>query len=1058
MKNLTSLNILKRKLLAAEILENFIDLFVKFILMLSLVFVTIFIYDRIEKSVSLGYNISISLKIFFLLIQLYVLGKFLRYLHRKIKLTNNIEKIALKFGNRDLKINDKLGNLLSLNKENISADFYDKAITDGLKETKNFNPLRLVRLPQYFFYYLGFFICSVLILNPSYERLLNFYTSKDITENQLVKFRVSPGDIEILKGKEVGFTVIINENNINEIMFCYKMGEQNWKYKLLKGAGTFKYNLKQVNENTIYFVKYKNYQSRHYKILISSRPRVVKFRIDVKPPGYSGGESYSKFDDGNISELIGSELRFEIQSDQELQKAGLLFADSGRAELQVDGKKAFGKIRIEKTNNYKFSLTNKENVFSEEQIVFIINAIEDEYPVINIATSNEEIRLSKDNLVRIRGSASDDFGLRELSVFYKLIRSNYNEKLNELNKTIIRNNIDSLQLTFDTGVFFSKLSLSEGSEIEFYFEISDNDEVTGPKKTRSSSYKIVIPSIMEIFSANDKNYKDIITKNENLMKEAEKLDKDLEKLDKDLKKKDDKLNWNEKQKVKDIREKMSDLYEETKEIEKNIKEFQNKLIENNFLSEEIVEKMQSLQKLLDEMKKSGFENILKEMEKNSEKADRSDIQNMLKNVKSSEEMIKKSIEKTMNMLKDMRVDYELNKMIKKSEQIRKDINADRSDEEISKKLDDLLKETKNFEKTADESGDPYNKYSKEPAAQLSESITKKENTKKLEKELQNFETSIKKIQQNLVKENKQTLANRLLRILYNVMDLTQKQEKSINRKKSKNDLVIQKEIATGYDNILKQIEEQSQKTILITPEMGLAFGKTKSDLNQILTKLTEGRENEVRELKKQSLIGLNKTANMLKGLIEFLLKSNSSGGEGGMSLFQQFQKLGQKQISLNEMISQMFEGGLNNNEQAEIKRLAKQQTEIKKSLEQLNSELKSSGKSKSLLQNLDKMVRDMEEMISKMQNVYDDKAKEMHDKILSKMLDAQKSFYEKEFEEERKSNESADIQRESPLDYKPVQDNKYFEDLLKKLENEGYKPDYIELIKKYIEKLKKGDK
>ena len=76
-------------------------------------------------------------------------------------------------------------------------------------------------------------------------------------------------------------------------------------------------------------------------------------------------------------------------------------------------------------------------------------------------------------------------------------------------------------------------------------------------------------------------------------------------------------------------------------------------------------------------------------------------------------------------------------------------------------------------------------------------------------------------------------------------------------------------------------------------------------------------------------------------------------------------------------------------------------------------------------------------------------------KILSKILDDQKSINEREFQKQRKSYNGKNITGQSPADLNLNKDRKGNKilDELNSAVKEGYKKDYENLIKKYYEAL-----
>jgi len=100
--------------------------------------------------------------------------------------------------------------------------------------------------------------------------------------------------------------------------------------------------------------------------------------------------------------------------------------------------------------------------------------------------------------------------------------------------------------------------------------------------------------------------------------------------------------------------------------------------------------------------------------------------------------------------------------------------------------------------------------------------------------------------------------------------------------------------------------------------------------------------------------------------------------------------------------------------------------------------------------------KEMQEVIKDMQeNKVTDKTIEKQNRILSRMLDAQLSQREKDFEPKRESKPGNNMVRQSPPEIVLSGPNSYNalkEDILK-LQKEGYTDDYEILIMKYLQKV-----
>ncbi|MCL6097519.1 MAG: hypothetical protein M1391_02955, partial [Bacteroidetes bacterium] len=256
--------------------------------------------------------------------------------------------------------------------------------------------------------------------------------------------------------------------------------------------------------------------------------------------------------------------------------------------------------------------------------------------------------------------------------------------------------------------------------------------------------------------------------------------------------------------------------------------------------------------------------------------------------------------------------------------------------------------------------------------------------------------------------------------------------------------------------VMKNMSALSQKTFAITPEMGKALGKAFSDMQQSITAMQNQNTPLAAQKQTNSMSDLNEAAELMKGGMDQLM----SGGQGGgmMSMMQQLQMLSQQQMDLNKLTQMMNQGQLSQEMLAQMQRLAQQQDAIRKSLEELNKEARESGESKRLAANLEKILNEMKEVVTNLQSqkVNDDLVKQQ-ERILSKLLDAQTSINERDYEEQRKSTAGKNIDRTSPPDLILNTDegrNKLKDELMRAIK-EGYKKDYEDLIRKYFEALEK---
>lgn len=253
------------------------------------------------------------------------------------------------------------------------------------------------------------------------------------------------------------------------------------------------------------------------------------------------------------------------------------------------------------------------------------------------------------------------------------------------------------------------------------------------------------------------------------------------------------------------------------------------------------------------------------------------------------------------------------------------------------------------------------------------------------------------------------------------------------------------------------MSDLSQKTFAISPEMGRSLGDAKKEMDNSTQAMKSRNGMLAANQQGEAMKSLNEAAMMMKNSMESMMQG---GGQGGlMSLMQQLQGLSGQQMNLNNLtqkLQQMMQGGMTPQQQLEMQRLSQQQQLIQKSLDQLNREAKVSGQSTKLPGDLDNILQKMQEVVTDMQGEkLNDELIQKQENILNKLLDAQRSINERDYEKERESRSGENVARNFPaeLDLSSANTLNKIRDELNKAVKEGYSRDYEELIRKYYEIL-----
>lgn len=943
-------------------------------------------------------------------------------------------------------------------------------------------------------------------LQAASHRLLNF--NQEFIPPAKFIFEIHPGNSSITKGESVEFLIkVIGENPANVYLHLREESQTSFKENEIKkdSLGFYKFSIQQLRTDLFYYASAEGIESEQYQITVVDHPVIRSLNVKVISPSYSGIPVMEQKDNGNISALIGSRVEVSLLSNKELESAVIEFGDSSLSKLNTQGNMVSGNFRIVKDNSYQIVVTDLAGNKNLQPVRYFIKAQYDSDPAIDLIYPKQDIKLANDNRAPVEIRINDDYGFSRLNLYYKLSSSKYESPYENYTTVEISFDKKLKEQVIDYVWNLTKLNPAVNDVYSFYFEIFDNDNVSGPKSARTQIVNVRVPSLDEILAEADETQDEAQDDLKQTLEEAEELRKELEKIDKDLKKDKLEITWEEKEKIEQALDKFEKLQEKVESISEQLKQMQNELQQNQLLSEETLEKYMELQKLMDEMTSDEFKSAMKKMQEMLQKMNRNQTQDAMNNLKLDEERFKKSIERTMNLLKRIQIEQKMDEMIKRTENIEQKQNelneqtnqSDLSDkkqaEQLSKKQDEVKKELDNLEQKMNELAEKMNELKDMPQAEmdkLKEEFEKQENQElseqasneikqnqkqkaqknqqQLSQNMQQMKSSLQQIQEQMQQENQMQTFTDMMRILDNLISLSKQQEdlknklQNVEQSSSQLEQNIQKqnEIRKNLAKLLEQMSALSQKTFAVTPEMGKALGSANQKMNQSMQSMQNRNGSMATLSQSDAMMHLNEAANLMKSSLESMMQGGSGSG-GMMSLMQQLQKMSGQQMDLNnltQMLQQMQQGQLNPQQQSELRRLAQQQQLIQKSLEQLNKEARESGESKKIPADLENIINQMKEVVTDMNTEkLDNKLIQKQEKILSKLLDAQRSINERDFEKERKSESGKNLVRNSPAELNLSSQKRIdkLRDELNKSVKEGYNKDYEELIRKYFESLQK---
>ncbi|MHB9012923.1 MAG: DUF4175 family protein [Ignavibacteriaceae bacterium] len=1029
-------------------------------------------------------------------------------------------KTANKVGKNFPDIKDDLVNAMQIVSGQKNKNYYSQSLIDAsfqnvynkTKEIKFESIVNFSKTKKFLLYVGGVFLFSVILflLIPNIRtasfRLLNY--NKEFIPPPKFSLFVSPGNSQVTKGDNISILVKVSGVIPPKVFLAIKENDQtNFQNQQLyaDSSGVFKFIMPAVRNSFKYYAAAEKIKSDEYSIDVINRPIIKTLDVSITSPAYSKIAPVKQKDNGNITAMLGSYVDLSISSTNELKAAHIEFDDSTMTKLVAAGFLAKGRFRVNKDNNYRIILTDESNNKNLSPINYNIKALYDAYPTIEIIAPDKDVLLANDNRLPLDTKISDDYGFTKLLLNYKL-SSSKNEKPDKEYKTI-EIPIDKNQIEQEINYIWnlSSLNLSADDIVTYYMDVFDNDNVSGPKSAKSPSFTVRVPSLNELLTNADKTQNESEQNLSQTLKEAKDLKQKMDNISQELKQDKKDISWQEKQKVQQAVDQFKKLQDKVNDVGKNLEKMQQNLQQNNLISKETLQKYMELQKLFDQIANEDLKKAMEKLQNILQNMNRKQTQDAMENMKFNEDQFKNSIERTMNLLKKIQIEQKMDELVKRTEQITKDQNELKNDtknsselnqgqkNQLSNKQDEISQDLKEMSKQLDELSkkmDELKDMPKDQLAKLKDQFDKQQNPETSQKASQDIKQSsmqqaeqnqsqisenmnqmkqqMQQLQKSMAQQSQMQAFKDMMKITNNLLTLSkdqeqlQKQTENMNPNSSSFDKNArkQKEIQSNLDKVMQQMSSLSQKTFSITPEMGKSLGDAQNEMKQSMQGMQNRNANQSANSQNKAMASLNEAAEMMKNSMESMMKGSGQGG-GMMSLMQQLQQMSGQQMSLNnltQMLQKEMSGNLSAQQQAELQKIAQQQEMLRKSLEQLNKEAQKSGETKKIPANLNDIAKKMQEIVKNLNSDnLNEKTVQQQEHILSRLLDAQRSINERDFENKRESIAGKDEARQSPseLNLSNQKDINKIKDELNKAAQEGYKKDYEDLIKKYYEALQK---
>jgi len=959
------------------------------------------------------------------------------------------EEAARQIGTYFPEVKDKLLNLVQLNKASgtegalIAASIAKKTkqlsvvrFPIAIDLRKNLRYLRYLAAPVAIMIVVLLFVPQ--FFSEGTRRIVNF--NKEFVPEAPFSFELLNESYIAFKNEDFTVNIDLAGEAIPDKVYLVASGRRFRMNPTEQGA--YEFVFQSIQRDTPFYIEAAGFNSVSKTIRVVDRPNLKNFSVYLDYPDYLSREDQRLDNVGNLQVPEGTEITWQF-STLAADSMELVFedqADTHQLEENTEGTFSLEK-QVFESDTYQINLVNEYST-NKQDIRYYLDVIPDQNPQISLEQFQDTTLYQ---FLVLGGNVSDDYGLTQLSVFYRFEpmgeEGNSKKKYQKLRLPLdSKQNNQSYYYQWNVDT----LGLSPGDKIRYFLKVWDNDAVNGYKSSQTSSYVFSIPDRETIRENLEKSSAETQSQISKTVQQAEQLKQDIEDVEKRLRGKKD-LTWQDKQLLEDILKQRQELEKQLEQLKEQSQSSKMQREQFGEQSEKMKEQIDQLQQLMDELLDEETKKMYEELQKLlEEQLDMDKMRDQLQQISDQEENLEEELERTLELFKRMKFDSKLEEVQQQMEQLAEEQeqlaeeteNKENSTEELSEQQEKLNEEFDQQMQEMEELNE-LNQDLKNPAPmqdmkqeqdqaqqeqQKAQESLEKNQRKKAQKSQKNSAEQMKQMaqkmeqmQQSMEMEMLQENMDNLRNILDNLLTLSFDQEQVMKdfREVKQNDprfidlsqeqLKLRDDAQIIEDSLLALAERVFQIQSFVTREV--------KDMNKYMDEsmesLRERQQYKAISQQQFAMTSINNLALLLNDVLSQMQQQmadamgNPQKNPGNT---QQNMNLSELQKQLNQQIQDLQKSGKSGRALSEeLAKLAQQQEKIRKALEEMDSEEDGGGGTG------DELSKQMEETENDLVNKKLTKELiERQKQILTRLLDVEKSEREQELDQKRKGETAKD--------------------------------------------------
>lgn len=837
---------------------------------------------------------------------------------------------------------------------------------------------------------------------------------------------LAPKDARIPEGEELA--ILVDSLVPKSWVVLITKGQGQRTIPMLKSGQGLAVKLPGAQSSYQYQVFLGRRQSRRFHVLVYRPLLLQDMKLMIEPPAYTGIKPVSLANQASFEAPAYSRVTISARANMELEKAQAVFSKAKERPVEIEGDRIRLSFMATEDESYRLEAMARGLTDTFVSAEYRIACLPDQPPQVEFIDEDKGM-LASDMAISLAGQARDDYGL-------SIIGIGFAAQGQRGFKPMFKTGSAVLDTVFDIRWSIADLGLLPGDSLVYWLEVRDNDAIRGPKVGRSRVRRLWIPTLAEMYQAMAGQDSAVAADLAQLQPQQSELREQLERISQAIKE-NRRLDWQQQAAAEKVlreqEELLSRLERAADQALENLRP-QGKQVQ---LDAETASKLRELQELFGQTATEEMRQAMERLQQALEKMDRQEVARALENMSLTSEELKKRLDVAIAALKELqqqrqleRLKEDVDRLLREQKDIQKNSRSagkeeleslSKRQEQAARDLDALAAQAEQMGKRLESQPESGEKLAKTARAlqqkgtsgkmrKAGQKLTQDDRAGALElqqqavEDLQSLYQAAEEARSSMGQARSRALAKALRQRAREILSLSQEQE-DLNRMilsgRNRNDLAeAQQSLARAGARLQSQVG--SQLGPMMPPQAMGSLSQALKNMNQSSQDIMVGRNPEALAQGQQALAALNQAA---ASLLEASSRAGSQGGGGDM--MQELEGLSGQQAEINQETMGLMPslGGEPEKLPAEIRsqmaRLAAEQEAIRQGLEEFNLKYQNRH---DRAQRLDDLVEEMKKVAEDLkENRVSHETAERQQRILNRLLEAQRSLRDQDFSLERQA-------------------------------------------------------